>query len=156
MTTIRTHAQWTGGYATRLEDGRDHHVTVDLPTEEGGMDSGPSALELSLLALAGCVSTTFALIARKRKVEYQGLWIELEAEKPPRSATITSVVGDVHVITDARFPEVETVLERTVKTCPVGVLFERAHVPVELHLHLGAPPGHLSPSPLAPAISTEP
>jgi len=94
---------WKGGFETRLEDGRSHAVTVDLPVDEGGQNAGTSALELGVLSLAGCITTIFGLVAKKRKLVFTGLTISL-------------------------------------KTCPMGVIFERAHIPVEVTIEISPTP----------------
>jgi putative redox protein len=131
---------WKGGYETVLEDDRAHTVTVDLPIDEGGRSAGPSALNLSLLSLAGCISTIFALVAHKRHLAFQGLTIALEAERPPGAPTITRVHGTLRLRTRAELGEVETALRLTVKTCPVGVIFERAGIPVDVVPMIVPPP----------------
>jgi putative redox protein len=130
---------WKGGYETLLEDDHAHSVVVDLPIDEGGRSSGPSALDLALLSLAGCVSTIFTLVAHKRRLEFQGLSVALEGERPDGAATITRVHGTLRIRTRASLAEVETALRLTIRTCPVGVLFERAGVPVEIR-PIVAPP----------------
>lgn len=123
---------WKGGFETVLEDDRAHKVTVDLPIDEGGRSAGPTALDLSLLSLAGCISTIFTLVAHKRHLTFQGLTIALEAERPARAPTITRVHGTLRLRTKADPAEVEAALQLTVQTCPVGVIFERAGIPVEV------------------------
>ncbi len=134
---------WKGGFETQLEDDRAHAVTVDLPIDEGGRSVGPTALDLSLLSLAGCISTTFALVARKRRLEFQGMSVALEAERPEGAATFSRVHGTLRLRTRANLADAETVLRLAVKICPVGVIFHRAGIPVEVRL-LVAPVG---PSP---------
>ena len=123
---------WKGGYETELDDGRGHSVTVDAATDDGGTDHGTSAHELLLLSLTGCISTIFHVIAEKRRLRFEKLTVSLEAERSPGEPTIRRVHGTVEVRTDAPQREVDTVLRLTVKSCPVGSLFERAHIPVEL------------------------
>jgi putative redox protein len=125
-------ATWAGGYRTVLDDGRTHRVTVDLPREEGGESAGPSALELSVLSLAGCISTIFALVARRRRLAFEAMTVGLEAERPDGAPTITRVRGTFRLRTKASADDVATALRLTVKTCPVGVLFERAGIPVDI------------------------
>jgi len=124
--------RWAGGYRTVLEDGRTHTVTVDLPRDEGGESAGTTALELAVLALAGCVTTIFALIARRRRLSFAGMSIALEAERPDGAPTITRVRGTFRLRTDASLEEVATALRLTVHSCPVGVVFERAGIPVDI------------------------
>jgi len=58
--------------------------------------------------------------------------VALEAERPPGAPTITRVHGTLRVRTRADPSDVETALRLTLKTCPVGVLFEKAQIPVEV------------------------
>jgi putative redox protein len=136
---------WQGGYRTLLEDEDGHYVTVDLPVDEGGEDLGPFALELSVLSLAGCITTIFALVAERRRVAFQGMKVELQAERPKGSPTIASVEGVLRVETFVPRDEVDTVLGITLRTCPVGVIFDRAHIPVRVRLEVVAP---VAPGPI--------
>jgi putative redox protein len=130
---------WKGGYETVLEDGRTHSIVVDLPRDEGGASAGTTALELGVLSLAGCITTIFALVARRRRLEFQGMNIALEADRPKGAPTITRVHGTLRVRTKAELADVQTVLEQTMRTCPVGVLFAQAGVPVEVVAIVEAP-----------------
>ena len=58
--------------------------------------------------------------------------MKLKAERARGVPIIQRVHGTVEVRTGASQEEVDTVLRLTVKTCPVGALFDRAHVPVEI------------------------
>jgi putative redox protein len=136
---MEAHGTWNGGFATRLDDGRGHGVTVDLPEDEGGHDAGTSALELAVLSLAGCLTTIFALVAAKRRLRYDALRIDLEGIRPDGSPTIQRVAGTVEVRSEAPEDDIATVLRLTLRTCPVGVLFERAQIPVAITLKLIRP-----------------
>jgi len=130
---------WQGGDRTLLEDDEGHALTVDLPRDEGGSDLGPSSLELSVMSLAGCISTIFVIVARRRRLRLEELRVELDAQRPEGAPTITSVEGVLRVVTSAPRKDVATALEITLRTCPVGVLFERAHVPVRVRLDMVEP-----------------
>ncbi len=125
-------AAWAGGYRTVLDDGRTHQVTVDLPRDEGGESTGTSPLELCVLSLAGCITTIFALVARKRRLAFSSMTLGLEAERTLGSATIVRVRGTLRLRTEASEQAVSAALRATVRTCPVGVLFERAGIPIDL------------------------
>jgi putative redox protein len=123
---------WRSGFETVLDDGHTHSVTVDFPVDEGGKSAGPTALELGVMALAGCITSIFALVAKKRRLEFQGMTIALEAERPHGAPTITRVRGTLRIRTRADPSAVKTALEVTLRTCPLGVLFEKAGIPVEV------------------------
>lgn len=136
---LQARGAWKSGFETELDDGRGHAVTIDLPVEDGGADHGTSAHELLLLSLTGCITTIFHVIADKRKLAFQGFTVKLEAEKSRGSPTLRRVRGTVEVRTSAPREDVDTVLRLTVRTCPVGALFERAHVPIELTVRVVPP-----------------
>lgn len=135
------------GFRTVLKDGRDHTVTIDLPRDEGGEDLGPSALELCVMSLAGCISTIFALIAAKRRLMVGTTSIGLEATRAQDSPTITSVRGELRVTTDAPLAEVNAALRLTLRSCPVGVIFERANIPVHVRAVVTRPASGAVPVP---------
>jgi putative redox protein len=143
---MQARGTWVGGFATELDDGRGHRLLVDLPSDEGGRDAGTSALELSLLSLTGCVTTIFALVAAKRRVQFSGLTVDLKAVRPVGSPTIRSVHGTVQVQSEAANEDVETVVRLTLKTCPVGVLFEQAHIPVSIEVVVKPPSAPIAPA----------
>ena len=135
---MHAHGRWNGRYETVLDDGRGHGVTVDLTRPDGGGDAGASALELSVLSLAGCITTVFALVAEKRRLKFDALTIDLDATRPHGAPTITSVDGVLRITTSASRADVQTALDLTLRTCPAGVMYERAGIPVRLRTILTA------------------
>ncbi|MEM2188039.1 MAG: OsmC family protein [Nitrososphaerota archaeon] len=125
---------WISGFRSVVDNGRAHSVVVDLPVNQGGEDLGPTALELALMSLAGCIGTIFAIVAGKRKLSYESLRVELEAEKGEK--TIEKVRGVLRIKTAASREEVETALRLTMEICPVGLIFERAGAKPEIRVEL--------------------
>jgi putative redox protein len=123
---------WKGGFQTELEDARGHTVTVDLPAEEDGGNLGTSALELSVLSLAGCLTTIFALVAKRRKLPFDAMSVDLDAARPRGARTIVSVEGTFRIVTSAPVEDVRMALDLTLRICPVGVLYEQARIPVRV------------------------
>jgi len=136
---MKANAVWIEGYKIVIDNGRGHNVTVNLPTESGGKEVGPTELELAIMALAGCATTIFKIVAAKRRLAYESLRIELNAEKPKNAATVTEVKGHVEIATTGTEEEVQTALKLTFKTCPVGVIFEQAGIKVNYDLTLKKP-----------------
>lgn len=123
---MKAKSVWIDGYRSIVDNGRGHSVIVDLPLEQNGANTAPTAVELAAMSLAGCVTTIFKVVAVKRKFDFKGLKVELEAEKPKEAATITKVTGNVEIVTDGEESEARTVFNLTLDICPVGVLFEKA------------------------------
>jgi putative redox protein len=134
MEKMHAKATWQGGVQTALDDSRGHTVQVDLPTEEGGKSAGTTALELNVLSLAGCITTIFAIVARKRRLDFSGMSVEVEAERPKGSPTITKVTGTFRISSSAAREDIETALRLTLTTCPVGVMYHNAGIPIDIKL----------------------
>ena len=131
---MEAHAHWMGGSRIEIDDGRGHRVLVDLPEDEGGTDTRTSGLELALGSLAACVLTIFPLIAKRRRIRIESMALDLKAHRGPRAPTLERVEGVFRLGSSAGPEEAETALRLTVRTCPVGVLFERAGVTVDIRL----------------------
>lgn len=122
-----------GGYQSVINNGRNHSIVTDLPNASEGEDSGATALELAVMSLAGCISTIFKKVADKMRLNVEGLEVETDAEKG--AETISKVKCIVNVKSDASQEKLERCLATTMKSCPVGVLYEKAGVEVTTELN---------------------
>ena len=139
MSEYRANATWRGGVENELDDGRGHSYVIDVTPEEGGQDKGTSGFELGLLSLAGCINAVFALVSKRRKLVFERMRTELVGERPRGAPTYTAVHGVFRIQTAASKEEVETALALTVRICPIGALFDRAQIPVDVHALITAP-----------------
>lgn len=105
-----------------------------MPENIGGNNSGPTSLELTSMGLGGCITTIFSMLAKKMRLTINKIEAELEIEKLKGSPTITSVFILVKVKSDEPVELIEKCLNLTIKTCPVGILFEDAGIPIEYDL----------------------
>lgn len=96
------------------------------PTGKGGEDTGPTALELAIMALADCVATIYADVAKKSNVELTGLEVGAEAEKPTDSRNLTGVIIKVNVASKVRKQKLEELMRRTEAMCPVAAIFKNS------------------------------
>ena len=64
LAKIKAVAKWVVNICSVVDDSRTHTSVCDLPTAQGGGDTGPTALELAIMALADCVLTIYADIAK--------------------------------------------------------------------------------------------
>jgi putative redox protein len=123
MTTIKASAIWVDNYRSIADNARQHSVVLDLPTDSGGENKGPSALELAIMSLADCAVTIFADVAYASDVSFSRLEVTAEAEKGDDSPTLTGVTLKVKVKGDAREQKMRALWRRTEANCPVVKIF---------------------------------
>lgn len=128
---MKSTSKWNQGFQSAVDNGRGHTVTVDLPPNQGGADTGATALELSVMALSGCVGTVFAVVAKNSSFTYDALRVEVTADKGEK--TIEKADIKIYVRT-ADQAKAARVLEKTLSICPVGILFELAEVKMKSEL----------------------
>jgi uncharacterized OsmC-like protein len=118
---------------TIVDNSRTHSVVCDLETVKGGQDTGPTALELSVMGLADCAATIFADVAKQSKIEITKLEVVAEAEKSPDSPLLKGVKLKVRVSAKARKQLLEAIWRRTEANCPVVAIFKEP-IPIEVEL----------------------
>lgn len=123
-----------GCYQSVVDNDRHHGMVVDLPEAKSGDDLGPTALELAVMGLSGCISTIWAVVAGKARVSYEKLRVELEADKPKDAPTITAVRAKIFIQSEESEEKLKKTLGQVMKTCPVGQLYEKAGVEIETEL----------------------
>jgi uncharacterized OsmC-like protein len=128
-------AIWVENVRSVVDNGRTHSVVCDLGTASGGTDSGPTALELSLMALADCAVTIFADVAKKSGIVLTKMEVETEAEKSPDSPKIGGVNMKVRIAAKARKELLEAAWRRTEAGCPVIEVFKNP-VPVNVQVEI--------------------
>jgi uncharacterized OsmC-like protein len=124
MPKIKAKATWTQNVCSKVDNQRTHSVVCDLPAGAGGTDSGPTALELSLMALADCGVTIFADVCKKSNIELNKVEVTVEADKSPDSPVISGVTMKVNVSSKARKELVDAAWRRTEANCPVLFIFK--------------------------------
>ncbi len=116
---------------------RNHSVVCDLTTSAGGTDSGPTALELTLMSLADCGVTIFSDVCKKSSIEPGKIQVDIEAEKNPESPLIGEVKMKVRVESSVRKELVEAAWRRTEANCPV-LLILKGQIPVNVELEVNS------------------
>ncbi len=135
MPKIKATAKWVENVRSIVDNSRTHSVVCDLSAAAGGNDSGPTALELTLMALADCGVTIFADVCKKSNIEPGKVEVVVEADKSPDSPMVTGVTMKVAVSAKARKELVEAAWRRTEANCPVLSIFkEPTQVQIELEI----------------------
>ena len=124
MPTIKAKATWVENVRSIVDNQRTHSIVCDLSTVAGGGDSGPTALELSLMALVDCGVTIFADVCKKSNIELSKVEVTVEAEKSPDSPVVTGVTMKVKVSSKARQELLDAAWRRTEANCPVLLIFK--------------------------------
>ena len=133
MPTIKATAKLVENVRTIADNSRGHSIVLDLGTAKGGDNTGPSALELAIMALADCAVTIFADVCKKSSVELSKMEVVAEAEKPADSPKLTGVNMKVTVVAKARKQKLEAVWRRTEANCPVVSIFADK-IPIKIEL----------------------
>jgi putative redox protein len=117
------------GYEIALDNGRGHCTVADQPTPTyAGLGATP--LELCIMSHAGCYATIAALTAEKMRLTLKGCEVTVEATKSEETGTISEEIFDITFKLDAPQDRIQRLHELTLKSCPVGVLFEKAGVKI--------------------------
>jgi len=124
MPKIKAKAKWVENVRSVVDNQRTHSVVCDLATPAGGTDCGPTALELSMMALADCGVTIFADVCKKSNIQLSKVEVTVEADKSPDSPVVTGVSMKVNAVSKVRKELVEAAWRRTEANCPVLVIFK--------------------------------
>ncbi len=131
---MKSKAILNDGFKSIVDNGRNYAMVTDLPESQGGTDTGATALEVSLMAFSGCVTTIFKMVATKMRLNVDKVVVDMDAEKG--SETIEKVSFKVEVYSSESEEKLQKCLENTLNTCPVGVLFRKAGVDITYTLQL--------------------
>ncbi len=119
---------WKEGTSSVITNNRGHETVIDLPETKGGQDLGSTAFELCLMSYSGCVNTIFNIVSKKMRFEFTALEVDTIGFQKNNALTFTDVEVELRVKSDASDEKIESCLQKTLKICPVGVLFHQAGV----------------------------
>ncbi len=138
--TFQAVTSWSGGAysTTRI---RNFCIECDEPSSLSGTDRSTNAVELVLAALGGCLSVGVSYAASLRGITIRSLRIDLEGNLDIRGFFGLSgarpgyeqIRVTVHLDSEADRTELESLLERVIRTSPVVDIVTHG-VPVRLTL----------------------
>lgn len=131
---MKSTAKWVKNFQSVVDNDRNHAIVTDLPAGKNGDDMGATALEVTVMAFSGCVSTIYAVVAKKMRLTFSELEVETKAEKGDKDPTITKLNFVVKVKSEASEEKLKKCLELTLDTCPVGILYKNAGVQIDYTL----------------------
>lgn len=132
---IKANAKLLENVRLQTDNGRGHNVVCDLPVASGGDNSGPTPLELSLMALAGCGVVIFADVCKNSKIDPGNVDVAVEAEKSANSPVLSEVTMKVNIVSSARKALVEAAWRRTEARCPVLFVYKE-QIPVKVEVDI--------------------
>jgi putative redox protein len=115
MSLTATARSITGTLRQEIVIDDKHRIVTDEPEELGGDGSAPAPHELLPAALAGCVSTTLVMYARRNGWDIGQVTVDVDYDhrsKPRRFDTRITLTG---AVTAAQLER----LERVAAACPV-------------------------------------
>lgn len=132
---IKANAKLLENVRLQTDNGRGHNVVCDLPVASGGDNSGPTPLELSLMALAGCGVVIFADVCKNSKIDPGNVDVAVEAEKSANSPVLSEVTMKVNIVSSARKALVEAAWRRTEASRPVLFVYKE-QIPVKVEVDI--------------------
>ena len=122
--------KWMGSGFNFRSYVRNHSFIISEPSELGGPDTSPNAVEYVLSALGACYATGFVLNATKKGISIRNLEIALEGEidnilvflglSNEGHPGYKKIIAKAYVDTDASEDVIKEVWEETIRTSPVG------------------------------------
>jgi len=128
ISTIKVGGTWKGGFRVDVKGG-DHVLIVDQPEAAGGKNEGPNPLEVLLFALASCLGTIAAIVARQERIELRAFDVEVEGDLDKAfllgkttegRAGFTEVRVAVNIDADMTAEEKEAFFHRIDSRCPIS------------------------------------
>ena len=129
-------SQWIKNHQSVVDNGRTDAVLMDLPSEKGGEDYAATALEFAVMALAGCITTIFSVVAKNSKVDLEMLNAIVDAEKTDGKPTISEAKINLNIKSNTPKDKLNKILKITLKQCPVETLFRQANVKMDVILNI--------------------
>jgi putative redox protein len=96
---------------------REHRLTADEPTDQGGEDAGPSPQELLAASLASCTAVTMEMYAERKGWDVGEVVVDVDYE-PAQRGSPTRFVMDVQLPKELPEDQRERLMQIAAK-CPV-------------------------------------
>ncbi|WP_051208747.1 OsmC family protein [Propionicicella superfundia] len=121
-------------------DIRHRTLTVALPREIGGDDTGPSPFEYVLGGFAGCLTAVVQLVAREQGVALRDVDVLVTGTIDPHGlrglrqdhAGFQTITGRVRLSGDIDVHELSDLVTEVERRCPIHTLLTAAGVPPQL------------------------
>lgn len=82
-----------------VETGSGHHIILDASEENGGQDTGPRAMEMLLVGLAGCAGMDIISILRKKRQDVTGYEVHVHGNRVEEHPAVFVEITVEHIFT---------------------------------------------------------
>ena len=132
--TVKVEIKQGAGFKTECRAGK-HVVIIDQPAPAGGMDAGPTPLDIQLIALGGCVTAIGRIIANQRKLAVRAIEVAVEGEidtdgllgkSSEKRIGFSAIIARVKIDADMTLAEKEKFLHDIDARCPVSENLQNA------------------------------
>jgi uncharacterized OsmC-like protein len=115
MATVTTTHKGDMLFETQLGN---HALQIDVPSDIGGSDRGPTPPEVFVASLGSCVAALVANYCSKAKLNTDGLTVDVTYEKAPDPTRLVNLKVKVD-LPNADISGRERAIERVADRCPV-------------------------------------
>jgi putative redox protein len=95
-------ARFVGPMRFDVLSGSGHTLTLDVRPDGGGEDSGPSPMEMLLVALAGCTGMDVVSILRKQRQDLTAYEIAVHGTRADDHPQVYTDITVEHIVTGRR------------------------------------------------------
>ncbi|MDD5678003.1 MAG: OsmC family protein [Kiritimatiellae bacterium] len=126
--TIQVEIKQGAGFRTECKAGK-HVVVIDQPIPAGGMDAGPTPLDVQLMTLGSCIAAIGRIIANQRKLIVRGIEVAVTGEintdgllgKPADTRVgFSAITARVKIDADMSAAEKQKFLHDIDARCPIS------------------------------------
>ncbi len=111
---------------------RQHKLTLDVPPDQGGTDTGPTPVELLAAALGACMAMHIAKYCQAARLPHEGFGIDLDFQLVKDPLRIGSLTVDIALPPGFPKERIEAV-KRAAQQCTVkNTLKDSTTVDVEI------------------------
>ena len=125
---MQAEIKWVGKREFIGETESGHKLSMDIAVEKGGENTGPTPMELVLLALGGCTGLDVVSILEKKRSKLEGMEIKINAEKTENHPRVFSKIKIEYVFKgkDLKESDLKTAIELSQeKYCSVSGMLNK-------------------------------
>lgn len=102
---VESKIRWVSGMRFVGSANSKHEVVMDADPKVGGDNSGVRPMELFLIGLGGCTGMDVVSLLRKMRIQFDGLEIEIKAEKAEEHPKVYKKIEMKYVVKGTSIPE---------------------------------------------------